>query len=115
VLFIFTAVSATARVLRVEIASRSDVLNGKVFGDVGAYERIQGRVYFSVSVTNPHNRRIVDLAKAENLKNGDVEFSADFVALRPKNTKKATVPCYWKCLTAVIAASWRWWTEVTGM
>jgi Alpha/beta hydrolase domain len=88
-LVLIAAVSITnARVVRVEITSRTDVLNGKPFGDAGPYERISGRVYFSVSVTNPHNRRIVDLEKAVNLKDGDVEFSADFVALRPKDSKR---------------------------
>ncbi len=77
-----------ARVVRVEIASRSDVLGGKQFGDAGAYERITGRVYFSLPVANPHNRRIVDLDKAVNLKNGEVEFSADFIAVLPKDAHK---------------------------
>ena len=70
------------------VSSRRDVLGGKLFGDAGAYERITGRVYFSVSVNNPHNRRIVDLRNAVNLKNGEVEFSADFVAIRPKDARK---------------------------
>ena len=77
-----------AKVVRVEIASRADVLNGKAFGDVGAYERITGRVYFSLPVANPHNRGIVDLDKAVNLRNGEVEFSADFIAVRPKDASK---------------------------
>jgi hypothetical protein len=77
-----------ARVTRVEINSRTDVLNGKAFGDVGAYERITGRVYFSLAVANPRNLRIVDLDKAVNLKDGEVEFSADFIAVRPKDPKK---------------------------
>jgi len=77
-----------ARVKRVEITSRMDVQNGKPFGDSGAYERIVGRVYFSVQVSNPHNQRIVDLDKAVNLRDGEVEFSADFIAVRPKDPKK---------------------------
>jgi hypothetical protein len=77
-----------ARVTRVEIASRTDVLNGQAFGSVGTYERITGRVYFSLPVANPHNRRIVDLANAVNLKNGEVEFSSDFVTIRPKDAHK---------------------------
>jgi Alpha/beta hydrolase domain len=77
-----------ARVIRVEVASRTDVLDGRVFGDAGAYERITGRVYFSLPVANPHNVRIVDLAHAVNLKDGAVEFSADFVAVRPKDAHK---------------------------
>jgi hypothetical protein len=77
-----------ARVVRVDVHSRTDVLNGRSFGEAGPYERITGRVYFSVAVANPHNRRIVDLENAVNLKNGEVEFSADFVAVRPKDASK---------------------------
>jgi hypothetical protein len=81
-----------ARVLRVEVTSRTDVLNSKIFGDAGAYERITGRVYFSLPVANVHNRRIVDLGNAVNLKDGEVEFSADFVAVRPKDAHKGNWP-----------------------
>jgi alpha/beta hydrolase family protein len=84
----FTVLPLNARVTRVEIASRNDVLNGKAFGDAGAYERITGRVYFSLRADNPHNLRIVDLDKAVNLKDGEVEFSSDFVAVRPKDPRK---------------------------
>jgi hypothetical protein len=77
-----------ARVVRVEVVSRQDVLGGQIFGDAGAFERIAGRVYFSLPVANQHNRRIVDLANAVNLQNGDVEFSADFIAVRPKDESK---------------------------
>jgi Alpha/beta hydrolase domain len=82
------AAPAGARVLRAEIEARQDVMAGKAFGKAGAYERITGRIYFSVAVANPHNRRIVDLATAENLKDGEVEFSSDFVAVRPKDTAR---------------------------
>jgi len=85
---LFVRLPLGARVLRVDVTSRQDVLNGKSFGDVGPYERVTGRVYFSVAVANPHNRRIVDLANAVNLKNGEVEFSADFIAVRPKDSRK---------------------------
>jgi len=90
-LLLFTAnvLPLAARVTRVEVLSRADVLDGKPFGEAGIYERITGRVYFSVPVGNPHNRRIVDLEKAVNLKDGEVEFSADFVAVRPKDSHRA--------------------------
>jgi hypothetical protein len=88
-ILLFSLVPLHARVVRVEITSRADVLQGKQFGDAGAYERIAGRVYFSVAVANPHNQRIVDLNHAVNLKSGEVEFSADFIALRPKDEHKS--------------------------
>jgi alpha/beta hydrolase family protein len=77
-----------ARVTRVEIHSRTDVSNDRAFGEAGTYERVIGRVYFSLPVANPHNLRIVDLSHAVNLKNGEVEVSADFIAVRPKDAKK---------------------------
>jgi Alpha/beta hydrolase domain len=86
--FLFVVFPLDARVVRVEIMSRHDVLDGKAFAEAGPYERVNGRVYFSVPVDNPHNRRIVDLANAMTLKNGEVEFSADFIALRPKDAHK---------------------------
>ena len=89
-LFVCGTVSLlNARVVRVEIASRVDVLNGQPFGDAGAYERITGRIYFSVPADTPPNHRIVDLENAVNLKDGEVEFSSDFVAVRPKDPSKS--------------------------
>jgi Alpha/beta hydrolase domain len=86
---VFVALPLHARVTRVDIRSRTDILNGKTFGDAGAYERITGRIYFSLSVANPHNQRIVDLANAVNLQNGEVEFSSDFLIIRPKDASKS--------------------------
>jgi hypothetical protein len=77
-----------ARVVRVEVASRTAVLDGKSFGDAGTYERITGRVYFSLPVTNAHNQPIVDLGNAVNSKDGEVEFSSDFVVVRPKDANR---------------------------
>ena len=79
---------AAARVTRVEVTARQEVLGGMTFGDAGAYERITGRVYFSLPVNNPHNAGIVDLQNAVNLKDVDVEFSADFMVIRPRVASK---------------------------
>ena len=81
--------SLSAKVTRVEIKSRTDVLSGQSFGSAGPYERITGRVYISLAISDEHNRRIVDLGNAVNLKNGEVEFSADFVAIQPKDPSKS--------------------------
>ncbi len=86
--FLFLVPYLPARVTHVEIASRTDVLDAQPFGESGQDERITGRVYFAVSVANVQNQVIVDLANAVNLQNGEVEFSADFVAVRPKDATK---------------------------
>jgi hypothetical protein len=84
-----TAVSiAEARVVRVEIASRGDIENGKTFGTAGAYEKITGRIFFAVDPANLHNRQIVDLDKAPRNAQGEVEFSADLYLLKPKDMAK---------------------------
>jgi Alpha/beta hydrolase domain len=77
-----------ARVTRVQIDSRTDVLDGKTFG-AGAYERLSGQIFFSVRVDNPHNSDIVDLRNAVNLDHGEVQFAADFIAFRPKDQHKS--------------------------
>src|SRR5262249_29683452 len=84
----FLAVTLHAGVARLEIASRTDVQDGKPFGAVGAYERITGRVYFTVNPANLHNRQIVDLDKAPRNAKGEVEFSADLYLLKPKDMSK---------------------------
>lgn len=80
--------SSNARVARVEIFSRVDVQEGKPFGAVGAYERIIGRVHFALKPGDPHNLQIVDLDKADRNPDGEVEFSANFEVLKPKDISK---------------------------
>jgi hypothetical protein len=77
-----------AEVTRVEIASRSPVLDGKSFGEVGPYEKIIGKVFFSVDPANSHNKRIVDLEKAPRDAAGSVGFSADLYVLAPKDAAR---------------------------
>ena len=77
-----------AEVTRVEITSRTDVLGGKSFGEVGPYEKLVGKIYFALDPQNPHNKTIVDLDKAPRNGQGKVEFSADLVVLRPKDPSR---------------------------
>src|SRR5271168_3375722 len=57
------ALSAEARVVRVEVLSRTQISSNSP--GVPAYEKIVARVHFAVSPENTHNRRIVDLDKAD--------------------------------------------------
>ncbi|MBZ5506448.1 MAG: hypothetical protein LAO78_13395 [Acidobacteriia bacterium] len=74
--------------MRVEIASRTDINDGKPFGVAGAYEKITGHVFFAVDPANLHNRQIVDVDKAPRNVQGEVEFSADLYLLKPKDMAK---------------------------
>ncbi|HMG71643.1 MAG TPA: alpha/beta hydrolase domain-containing protein [Gemmatimonadaceae bacterium] len=84
---VLTAAPAAARVVRVEILSRSDITG--TFGTAGTYERITGRVYFAFDPENPENRRIVDLDLAPRNSAGEVEAVSDFVMLRPKDSTRS--------------------------
>src|SRR5437667_1470146 len=79
-----------ARVIRVEVLCKTDVLEGKAFGDAGAYEKIIGKIHFAVNPDDPHNKLIVDLDKAERNAAGEVEFASDFYLLRPKDAARAS-------------------------
>jgi alpha/beta hydrolase family protein len=79
---------AQAEVTRIEIASRADILAGKPFGASGAYEKIVGKVFFSVDPAHPRNKAIVDLDRAPRDAAGRVTFSADLYVLSPKDAAR---------------------------
>jgi hypothetical protein len=81
---------AAAEVTRVDIASSADVADGAAFGDAGGYELLTGRLYFAVDPDNERNRVIVDLDKAPRNAAGDVEMSADFAILKPKDAARGS-------------------------
>jgi hypothetical protein len=85
---ICVASASQASLVRLDVAERSDVLEGRAFGKAGAYERIAGKAYFAVDPKLAVNQVIVDLDKAPRNKDGMVEFSSDFYILRPKDAKK---------------------------
>ncbi len=80
--------AAEARVARIEVLSRSPVLEGKPFA-AGAYERVVARVHFELDLRHESNRRLADLALAPRGKSGMVEFSADLYLLQPADPKRS--------------------------
>lgn len=77
-----------AEVTKIDITSRADVLAGKPFAAVGPYEMLRGKAYFAIDPQNPRNRIIVDLDKAPKNAQGAVEFSADILIIKPKDSAK---------------------------
>lgn len=78
-LLLFTSL-ASAEVNRIEIRTRETL---------GPYERIIGRVYYSVDPKLPANRGIADIALAPTDSAGRVEFSGDFMVWRPRDPQKS--------------------------
>jgi hypothetical protein len=76
---------AAGEVVRVVVERREDVLGGRAWGSVGAYEKLVGRIFFAFDPANPANGRVADLALAPRNANGHVEAYAEFFVLQPKD------------------------------
>ena len=72
-------------ITELEITRRTGFAGGETFGDVGAYELLEGTAHYSVDPLHPRNQGIVDLELAPRNSAGLVEFSADFAMLQPVN------------------------------
>ena len=86
---LFVYATAFAEVSKVDITQRSDVLNGRVYGNAGVYEWVHGRAHFTLDPTHARNKTVVDIELAPKNAKGLVEYSADLIILRPKDAAKA--------------------------
>ncbi len=77
--------SAAADVIHVEVDSQAVVLDGRAWGDFGAYEILHGRITFGIDPANPVNDAIADLELAPRNANGLVEATANFSVLQPRD------------------------------
>lgn len=82
------ASAAAARVVTIQITSRTSFASGATFGTAGAYETVRGTVTFQVDPTDPRNKVVFDLDKATQNSAGKVQFTADFYILKPVDMTK---------------------------
>jgi Alpha/beta hydrolase domain len=75
-------------VLACEITSRHAFADGRAFGAVGPYERLDGTAHFAVDPTHVLNRGITDLHLAPRDANGLVRFAADVCILTPVDAQR---------------------------
>lgn len=80
--------SARTPALKLTVTATEDFPGS--FGSVGAYEKLTGTIAGEVDPKDPKNAVIQDLALAPVNANGMVEYSADFVMLKPKDMAKAS-------------------------
>lgn len=90
ILALFLPGNLFAGVIRFEISTREPFADGQEFGNVGAYERIVGKIHYAIDPKLPQNRAIVDLDKAPMNDAGLVEFSGDLFILAPVDLRKAS-------------------------
>lgn len=79
--------TAAGELVRIEIHERRDVLEGRSFGQSGAYEVLIGRAHFEVHPELEANRIITDIALAPRNARGRVEFWADLYVLKPRDPR----------------------------
>ena len=76
-----------AQVTRIEIIrAESPTFEGRVFGDVGQYEKLVGVAFGEVAPTDRRNALITDIDLAPRNDRGRVEYETDIYILRPVDT-----------------------------
>ncbi len=80
-----TVTAVSAEVVRVDVERRDDIADGKGYGSAGVYERLAGRIHYAVDPANPANRIVTDIDYAPTDGAGRVQFSADFVLVKPRD------------------------------
>jgi hypothetical protein len=79
-----------ARVTSITILSTTPAFDGRVFGDVGAYEQVRGRVTGELDPLSRHNSVITDIELAPRNADGRVTYTATFTLLKPADMSKAS-------------------------
>ena len=85
--FLMTSM-ASAEMVGVDVDIHEDVLGGKSWGLSGPYEKMIGTMYFEVDPSNSANEIIVDIEHAPTNAQGNVEFAANFVLIKPKQVER---------------------------
>lgn len=80
-----TVSAVSAEVVQVDVERRDVIADGRNYGSAGAYERLAGRIHYAVDPANSTNRIVTDIDYAPTDSAGRVEFSADFVLVKPRD------------------------------
>ena len=75
-------------VIDFQITSREQYADGRSFGEVGAYDRIEGRLRYAVDPEAEANRGIVDLQRAPRDGAGRVHFEGDVRLIVPADPER---------------------------
>jgi hypothetical protein len=87
---LISAAASEARVTQITISSTTSAFNGRVFGDVGAYEEIRGTATGELDPLDPRNAVITDIHLAPRNANGKVAYTATFTMLKPVDMSRAS-------------------------
>ncbi len=79
---------ASGAVTNVHVVERTDFADGRSFGNAGPYEVIRAKAFFAVDPNLPANKNIIDLHLAPKNEDGQVEWTADWYVLKPRDSSK---------------------------
>jgi len=88
-LLLSQAIIINAKVSKIIIKERVIVADGYSFGEVGQYEKIRGTIFYEIDPSNMSNAKIIDLQFAKRNDHGMIEFSGDFLLLKPIDMSKS--------------------------
>ena len=82
-------------VLRLDVTHRAPYEGGRSFGKTGPYVYIEGIAHFEIDPLDDANQGVTDIDLAPMNESGKVNFSSDFVLLKPALPGKVTGQCFW--------------------
>lgn len=106
--------SAEGKVVRVVVDRREVILDGRAWGDAGAYEKLVGRIFFAFDPRNPANEMVVDLALAPVNGDGMVEAWAEFMVLQPVESARRRGVAWLEVSNRGGKASLRYFNQAVG-
>jgi hypothetical protein len=80
---------SSARLVQLVVEQRASYVGGADWGKAGPYEMLRGTAYLEVDPHNPHDAVIVDLENAPRNAKGLVEFSTQFMILKPVEMQRS--------------------------
>src|SRR5438132_5536923 len=78
-----------ARVVRLVVEQRASYVGGADWGKAGPYEMLRGTAYMEADPDNPQDAVIVDIENAPRNAKGLVEFSTQFMILKPVEMQRS--------------------------
>lgn len=92
------ALPARAEVARLEIENRAPAFEGRIFGNVGAYELVRARAYGEIDPADRRNAVIADINLAPRNSRGRVAYSTEVQILRPTDPSRGNHKLFFEVL-----------------
>jgi hypothetical protein len=90
--------SATARLIELKLGTPEPLVEGRVFGETGAYVRLKGVARGELDPKAPEHADIVGLDRAPRNARGMVEYEVDVFILRPADPAKGNGILFYEVL-----------------